>query len=283
LPLSRRDLRRGVVVIGAPAEYMPAEPGTEVSNRYYDRDAISPLEQLKKLVPRRSHITFLPYVPGSAPTIGDGMVVPQSGLSTNGKKIGNGLERMSGPGSPRIDPQIDFTHVSGRGQLAFGKTYTWTGYINVPASDDYTFRFQFSVPDITGATAPSCTGSGAPTFSFASTAGVGQSTSSETLTASGSTMNAIPTNPTMSGNTERALANCLYEAGSVSAGVHAIQISWTTPSSLGSDIDHLREPGSRLPSLRFALFAGQWRSGPRDRGGEVGGQGDRVPRLHVSG
>jgi hypothetical protein len=33
--------------------------------------------------------------------------------------------------------------VSGNGQLAPGD-YTWTGFVYVPTSDTYTFRFQFS-------------------------------------------------------------------------------------------------------------------------------------------
>src|SRR5207247_5141207 len=134
-----------------------------------------------------------PYL-GGASTVGDGVSVPQSVLSTNGTMIGNGLQRTAGPGSPTVDPQIDFTSVSGHGQLQLGQTYTWTGYVNVPTADDYTFRFQFSVPNI-GSAAPSCTGAGAPTFGFATTAGVGQSTSAKTLAAAGSTAPGIPSNP----------------------------------------------------------------------------------------
>jgi beta-glucosidase len=265
LPLSRRDLRKGVLVVGDSAEYMPADPGTEQAVGYPDRDAISPLEQLKQFAPRHSKITYLPYMPGTPPTPSDGAPVPRAALSTDGVKLGSGLQRTAGPGAPRTDPQIDFTSISGHGQLALGSTYTWTGYVNVPTADDYTFRFQFSVPSFAitpgggslnngggTVTPPSCTGSGAPSFSLASSSGVGQSTSSETLSSSPSTLGTVPTNPTMAGYTERGLANCVYEAGTLSAGVHQIQISWSTPASLGSDPYHLREPGSRAPSLRFA-------------------------------
>jgi beta-glucosidase len=192
--------------------------------------------------------------------------VPRTALSADGVTLGTGLRRSGGPGSPRTDPQIDFTSVSGHGQLAFGRTYTWTGYVNVPTADDYTFRFQFSVPSFTitsgvgvgpfgsapGVTPPSCTGGGAPSFSLAGSSGVGQSMNSETLTSSGATLGTVPTNPTMSGYTERGLANCLFEAGTLSPGVHQVQISWSTPTSLGGDPYRLREPGSRAPSLRFA-------------------------------
>jgi len=285
LPLTRRDLRKGILVVGESAEYMPADPGTEQANGYPDRDAISPLEQLRQFAScaavhrlphhwrpdRRGHspachpkITFLPYMPGAPPTAGDGEPVPQSLLSSGGARIGDGLERTGGPGSPRIDPQIDFTSVSGRGQLAFGKTYTWKGYIDVPNSDDYTFHFQFSVPSYaisslpgfysTGSVAqPSCSGSGAPTFRLAARAGIGQPMSSDGLSSSPSTVGSvIPTDPTMSGFTERGLANCVYQAGTLGAGVHQLQISWTAPASFSPDAYHLREPGSRLPSFRFA-------------------------------
>jgi len=251
LPLTTSNLSSGVLVLGESAEYMPANPGAERSNGYYDRTAISPLEQLKQFAPAGSHITYLPYVPSSG-TVGDGVAVPKAVLSTDGTTIGNGLQRTAGPGSPAIDPQIDFTSLSGHGQLQPGQTYTWTGYVNVPAADNYTFHFQFSVPNLAGATAPSCTGSGAPTFNLATSAGTGQSTSSETLSAAGSTQSTISTNPTMSGYIERGLANCQFNAGSLSAGVHEIQVSWATPASLGTDIDNLREPGSTAPSLRFA-------------------------------
>jgi len=266
LPLTPSDLGGNVLVLGEAAEYMPAESGVERANGYHDRDAISPLQQLKQFAPFGSHITYLPYVSGSAPTVGDGVAVPQAVLSTDGTTSGNGLTRTSGPGSPRVDPQIDFTSVSGLGQLALATPYTWTGYVDVPTADDYTFHFQFTVPNVAPApespfipgfpnptaSGPSCSGSGAPTFQLAQSAGVGQSMRGETLSSTGSTLSAIPTNPTMSGYTERGLANCLFHAGTLSAGVHRIQLSWTTPAGLGTDAYNIREPGSTSPSLRFA-------------------------------
>ncbi|MFL5822744.1 MAG: glycoside hydrolase family 3 C-terminal domain-containing protein [Solirubrobacteraceae bacterium] len=263
LPVTKHDLRQGVLVIGESAEYMPADPGSEAANGYPDRDAISPLEQLKQFAPRRSKITFLPYMPGSSPSASDGFPVPRSALSTNGKKGGKGLKRTAGPGAPRVDRQIDFTKVSGHGQLAFGKTYTWSGFVKVPKADDYTFRFQFSVPSYSIGSgggvnaggvvnAPSCSDSGAPTFSLATDSGTGQSMSQESLSSSPSTVGGIPTSPTMSGYTERGLANCDFDAGTLSPGVHQIQISWTSPAKFARDRYHLREPGSRRPSFRFA-------------------------------
>jgi len=262
LPLTRSDLRRGVLVVGESAEYMPADPGPEQADGYVDRDAISPLEQLRQFAPAGSKIRFIPAMPGTPPTASDGVAVPRSVLSTNGTTLGNGLERSAGPGSPRIDRQIDFTSRSGQGQLEFGQTYTWTGYVDVPAADDYTFRFEFSVPGYSVAlpsgnaagsvSAPPCSGSGAPSFAFATKAGTGQAMKSETLSAAPATLGTIGTSPTMSGYIERGLADCVYEAGTLSPGVHQIQLSWTAPASFGSDPYHLREPHSTRPSFRFA-------------------------------
>jgi beta-glucosidase len=262
LPLSSSDLKEGVLVVGDSAEYMPADPGPEQADGYVDRDAISPLEQLRQLAPAGSKITFIPTTPGAPPTASDGETVPQSALSTDGTTIGDGLQRTVGPGAPTIDPQIDFTSTAGHGQLRFGQTYTWSGYINVPTADDYTFRFQFSVPSYSIAlpsgnaagavSAPSCSGAGAPTFSFASSAGTGQSMSAETLSAAPATLGTIGTSPTMSGYIERGLADCAYHAGSIAPGLHEISITWTAPGSFDSDPYRLREPGSRLPSFRFA-------------------------------
>jgi beta-glucosidase len=268
LPLTPADLQKGVLVVGEAGEYMPAGPGTEASDGYLDRDAISPLQQLKELAPQGSKISFSSYMPGTAPTASDGEAVPQAALSTDGTTIGNGLTRTAGPGSPSVDSQIDFTSLSGHGQLQFGQTYTWSGYINVPTQDNYTFRFQFSVPKFTvnnssgnsggGLNTPACSGTDsnsggiAPTFSLATNAGTGQSMSSETLSAAPNTLGTIPTSPTMSGNIERGLGACVFQANNLAAGVHQIQISWTTPTSFDNDPYHLREPGSALPSFRFA-------------------------------
>jgi beta-glucosidase len=71
------------------------------------------------------------------------MPVPASALSTASGSITGGLARTSGPGAPKTDSIIDFTTESGYGQLQPG-SYTWEGYVYVPASDKYTFRFQSS-------------------------------------------------------------------------------------------------------------------------------------------
>ena len=79
-------------------------------------------------------------MPANAPS---GEPVPSSALSDSATSVTGALDRTTGPGSPTTDSSINFTTVSGNGQLAPGN-YTWTGYVYVPATDTYTFRFQFS-------------------------------------------------------------------------------------------------------------------------------------------
>lgn len=242
LPLSRRALRKGILVVGESAEYMSANPGTETAAGYPDRDAISPLQQLKALAPKGSRITYLPYMPGKAPTPTDGVPAPLVGADGT-------------------TTTVDFTKVSGKGQLAFGHAYTWSGDVDVPRAEDYTFRLQFSVPGFArrgGApgsinnpgevTPPTCDGAGAPTFTL--DAKDRKLVSSPPVLGS---QNPPQTNPTMSGYTERGLANCAFPAGTLSPGKHHVTITWTAPAAFADDVLKLREPGSAAPSFRFAV------------------------------
>ncbi len=137
LPITRNDLSGGILVTGPGAEYTIADPTGEASVGFADRDAISPLEQLKQFSGDPGAFS---YVPANSPS---GEPVPSSALSDSGTSVTGHLDRTTGPGSPAADSSIDFTTVSGHGQLAAGD-YTWTGYVYVPATDTYTFRFQFS-------------------------------------------------------------------------------------------------------------------------------------------
>jgi beta-glucosidase len=98
---------------------------------------VNPLQQLEALSGNPGAFTF---VPANDPT---GQAVPSSALSTSASSVTGNLARTSGPGSPTLDPTIDFTTVSGHGQLAPG-SYTWTGYLFVPTTDTYTFDVQQS-------------------------------------------------------------------------------------------------------------------------------------------
>ncbi len=211
LPITRDDLRGGILVTGPGAEYTIADPTGEASVGFADRDAISPLEQLKAFSGDPGAFS---YVPANSPS---GEPVPSSALSDSNTSVTGHLDRSTGPGSPTTDSSINFTTVSGRGQLAAGD-YTWTGYVYVPATDTYTFRFQFS--------------SGVPaadvTFALdgaAQTLGVPAPVYGQGVT--GAHNAALPATPTDGGYTEAGLTNEATSASTLSGGTyHQVTITF---------------------------------------------------------
>ena len=161
LPITDHDLKGGIAVSGAGAEYLVANPNNEGAAGFPDRDATNPLQQLQALSGVKAAFT---YTPANSPT---GQPVPCSVLSSSpsssappalvpGSTCGaqSGLQRSSStPGenlvNDRIDKKVDYSFVSSDGQLAGGKIYHWDGWIYVPAADTYVFRIQHSpaVPD----------------------------------------------------------------------------------------------------------------------------------------
>jgi beta-glucosidase len=135
LPITRADLEGGVAVTGGTAEVLVAAPFDEASTGFADRVAIGPLAQLQALSGRPAAFR---YSPANDAT---GRAVPQSVLSVSRTAVTGYLTRTKDGGPSAREPTIDYTSVSGRGQLAPG-SYTWTGYIHVPRADVYTFRFQ---------------------------------------------------------------------------------------------------------------------------------------------
>jgi beta-glucosidase len=202
LPISSSDLSGGILVTGPGAEYTIADPTSEASVGFADRDAINPLQQLEGFSGDPGAFS---YVPANSPS---GETVPSSALSTSNTSVTGGLARTTGPGSPTTDSTVDFTTASGNGQLAPG-SYTWTGYVYVPTTDAYTFRFQSS---------PSVSASNV-TFTLNGTA--------ETLTTAsnvygngvtGAHSAALPGSPTNVGVTEPGLTNQQFVAGSLAGG-----------------------------------------------------------------
>ena len=207
LPITSPDLNGGILVTGANANHTVADPTGEASTGFVDRNAINPLQQLKAFSGRPDAFT---YVPAGDPT---GQPVPSSALSTsNASRTGN-LARTTGPGSPAADPGIDFTTVSGHGQLAPG-SYTWSGYVYVPATDTYTFDFQQSsaVPNAN------------VTFTF-------DGTPQNLATASNVYGSTVPGSPTNAGYTEGLLVNRQFTAGSLQGGsYHPVTITFNNTS-----------------------------------------------------
>lgn len=136
LPITRSDLSQGVLVTGPAAQYTIADPTTEASVGYEDRDVINPLQQLEAF---SGHPGAFTYDPALDPV---GEPVPASALSTSTSSVTGNLA-FNDNGVSTTAPSVDYTSVSRQGQLATGN-YSWTGYLYVPTSDTYTLDFQFS-------------------------------------------------------------------------------------------------------------------------------------------
>lgn len=205
LPITSSDLSGGVLVTGPGAEYTIADPTSEASIGYLDRDQINPLQQLQAFSGNPGAFT---YVPANAPS---GEPVPSSALSDSTASQTGHLDRTSGPGAPTTDSSIDFTTASGNGQLAAG-SYTWSGYVYVPTTDTYTFRFQqsSSVPNAN------------VTFTLDGTA--------ETLANASAVYSTVAGTPTNAGYTEAGLTNRQFAAGTLNGGTyHSVTITFNNP------------------------------------------------------
>jgi beta-glucosidase len=212
LPITKNDLAGGVLVTGPGAEYTIADPTGEASVGYADRDAISPLQQLQAFTGNPGAFT---YVPANAPS---GEPVPSSALSDSAASVTGSLDRTTGPGSPTTDSALDFTTATGAaGQLAPGN-YTWTGYVYVPATDTYTFRFQYS-PGVTAANVTFALDGTAQTLATASDVyGTG---------VTGAHSAALPGSPTNAGYTQGGLTNVQTTAASLAGGTyHQVTITF---------------------------------------------------------
>ena len=211
LPITRSYLSGGVLVTGPGAEYTIADPTGEASVGFADRDAISPLEQLKQFTGDSSAFD---YVPANAPS---GEPVPSSALSDSATSVTGHLDRTAGPGSPSTDSSINYTTASSQGQLAPGD-YTWTGYVYVPTTDTYTFRFQFSSGVPASDVSFSMDGAAQPLATAADVYGTGVTSAHSA---------ALPGSPTDTGYTEAGLTNLATASSTLTGGTyHQITISY---------------------------------------------------------
>ncbi len=232
LPLTSADLDGGILVTGSSANHTVADPTGEASLGFVDRNAINPLQQLKAISGRPDAFTF---VPAQDPT---GQTVPSSALSQSNASVTGKLDRTGGPGAPTADATIDFTSVSGSGQLAPG-SYTWSGYIYVPTTDTYWFDFQqsSSVPNAN------------VTFSFDGTI--------RTLANAGNIYGtSVPGTPTNAGYTEALLTNRQFSAGSLTGGTyHAVTITFnnTTTGSASFRFGYNRTNGDIADAAAAAV------------------------------
>ena len=253
LPIDASSLNNGdVLVTGANANHTVADPTSEASTGMIDRDAVNPLQQLQEFSGKPGAFTF---APANDPT---GFPVPSSVLSRSNSTTTGNLQQTNPDGSTTNATSLDFTTVSSAGQLAPG-SYTWTGYVNVPKADSYTFAFQQS----------SAVPAANVTFSLDGTA----RTLANAPTVYGAT---TPGTPTNAGYTEALLTNRVFNAGALTPGYHAVTITFNNSTTSPA-------------SFRFAYsrVAGRHRRRGRGRGRQE--DGDRVRqrrrwrRLHHAG
>ena len=119
LPITQADMKGGVLVTGATGQYLIADPTTEASLGFTDRDDISPLQQLESLSGDSNAFT---YDPALDPV---GEPVPSSALSTSNTTVTAGLNltsTTSGGTTTSTVSSLDDTAVSQRGPLALAAT-----------------------------------------------------------------------------------------------------------------------------------------------------------------
>ncbi len=245
LPITKSDEKGGVLVTGATGQYLIADPTSEASIGFQDRDDISPLQQLEALSGDASGFT---YNPALDPV---GEPVPSSALSTSNTHVTGNLALTSTPSGGTTTTgtasSIDHTTVSSQGQLAAGQ-YTWSGYLYVPTSDTYSLDFQMS-GDLPKPASESITGQswsgGTATLTVPSgeTAAVGSS-----VTVSGACASGYDGQYTVTASTATSVSYALStDPGACSPVSHAITAaSYTAGFSFGS----FSQPGSE--KLSFA-------------------------------
>lgn len=139
LPLKPSDLQ-SVAVIGPTARQVMVDGGhAERARGFQDRDAINALQVLQELAPSGSHFVYAPGIDWV------GSPIPASALAP-------GLTRTeSDSAATRLDPIVNYDPSSKSNDLKPGVTYTWSGNLNVPASDTYYLWIQQSWLDSIGA------------------------------------------------------------------------------------------------------------------------------------
>lgn len=123
-----------VAVMGQSARLLPASPGGERAIGFGDRVNITPLKAMKTIA--GSSVSSVPGVD----LLGD--TVPADVFSIDADGLTPGVTRTTtetdGSTSTKVDTVLD----GRQNDLAKGKTFTWTGYINVPTADTYRLLIQ---------------------------------------------------------------------------------------------------------------------------------------------
>lgn len=131
LPLAKGQT---VAVMGQSARLLPAGPGGERAIGFGDRANITPLKAMKAIA--GDSVTSAPGVD----LLGD--AVPASAFTTDADGTQAGLTRTAvdaaGTSTSTTDTALDGRQTN----LEKGTNYTWSGYVNVPAGDNYRLLIQ---------------------------------------------------------------------------------------------------------------------------------------------
>ncbi len=248
LPITSADLKGGIFVTGSSANHNIADPTSEASLGFIGRDAINPLQQLEGFSGDSKAFDF---VPANDP---DGITVPTSVLSTTSDSSGiGGLDLSVDGGQPTKDTTpLDHEAVNGD-QLAPGHTYTWTGYLDVPTADTYTFALQQSPTLPSTLNCPQTGQFGTPAsnptltmcspFTAANQSQTNSQADAVTFSLDGTALNlnattaniygaSVPSNPTTAGYTDQGLisrtcatGNAALEPGTTNCGTTQSQLT----------------------------------------------------------
>jgi beta-glucosidase len=142
LPLSR-TAGSSVAVIGPTADVLPAAPGTERSRGVGQRTTISPLDVLRAQA-RDANIRYAPGIDRV------GTTVPAAALRTSPGGPAGLTRTTTAPDGTVIGTQVDARLAGDQTDLVKANTYTWTGYVDVPDADTWTFWLQRPAGTVVG-------------------------------------------------------------------------------------------------------------------------------------
>ena len=142
LPLSR-GAGSSLAIIGPTADVLPAAPGTERSRGVGQRTTISPLDVLREQA-GQARITYAPGIDRV------GTTVPAVALSTAPGGPAGLTRTATAPDGTVTGTQVDTQLAGDQTDLVKGNTYTWTGYVNVPEADTWTFSLQRPAGTVVG-------------------------------------------------------------------------------------------------------------------------------------
>lgn len=127
-----------VNVVGQTSTLLPANPGGEKAVGFGDRQQITPVKGLTAI--GGSKVTSNPGIDLLGTTVPAANLKSDSG--TPGSYV-NGLTRTTTPGDgSAATTTVDATLGGDQTDLVRGNTYTWTGYVDVPANDTYQLQLQ---------------------------------------------------------------------------------------------------------------------------------------------